>query len=50
MAVIDASDAKEPELGPELELSGSVQHLTVIDGIAIASMGYDGVQTLELDQ
>ena len=50
LTVIDASDTKDLSVSGELELGGYAQSLTIIDDVAVASMGYDGVQTLPLDE
>lgn len=48
LSVVDAADPEEPTLLREVSLSGSVQHLSTTGDVAIASMGYDGVQTVSL--
>jgi hypothetical protein len=48
LSVIDASDASAPEVAREVAVYGYVQDLRVIGNTAVASMGYDGVQTIDL--
>ncbi len=48
LAVIDGSDVAKPVLVREAETNGSPQSLTAISGIGIASMYYDGVQTIRI--
>jgi hypothetical protein len=49
LQVIDATNAAAPEVVREVELSGYVQDLDIVDGTALASMGYDGVQAIRLE-
>ena len=49
LQVIDAANAAEPEVVREVSLTGYVQDLDIVDGTALASMGYDGVQSIRLD-
>lgn len=49
LSVIDASDVNNPSVSAELELGGYAQSLTIIDEVAVVSMGYDGVETLSLE-
>ena len=48
LAIVDATDATRPRIAREVELSGYVEDLDVIGDTAVASLGYDGVQTLSL--
>ena len=49
LAVIDGSDATDPQIVRTLPTSGYVQQLSVVDSTAIAALGYDGVLTLPLE-
>jgi hypothetical protein len=46
LRVFDASDVTRPIVVRELDVVGSVQSLTIVQGVAIASMGYDGIAIL----
>jgi hypothetical protein len=48
LQVIDATNAEAPHVAREVALSGYVQDLDIVDGTALASMGYDGVQAIRL--
>jgi hypothetical protein len=49
LQVIDATNAGAPHVVREVELTGYVQDLEIVDGTALASMGYDGVQSIRLE-
>jgi hypothetical protein len=48
LSVIDASDVTAPSLVRDVEISGYVSNLVLVGSTAVASMGYDGVQTISL--
>ncbi|HEX6277893.1 MAG TPA: beta-propeller domain-containing protein [Polyangiaceae bacterium] len=48
LVVIDADDAAAPSIAREVDLGGWVQDLDVVGDSAIASLGYDGAQTISL--
>lgn len=48
LTVIDGSDLAAPTVVREAEVFGTPQHLTAIDGVGIASLGADGVQTIPI--
>jgi uncharacterized secreted protein with C-terminal beta-propeller domain len=48
LSVIDADDAEEPSVLREADIGGYAQSLNVVGTTAIASLGQDGVQTIEL--
>ncbi|HMA95707.1 MAG TPA: beta-propeller domain-containing protein [Polyangiaceae bacterium] len=48
LAVVDGANVAAPTVVREAEVVGSAQHLTAIAGIGIASMYYDGVQTIQI--
>ncbi len=49
LAVIDTADVEAPEVVRDVDVWGSVNDLVVSDGVAIAAMGYDGIQTIRID-
>jgi uncharacterized secreted protein with C-terminal beta-propeller domain len=49
LSVIDAADATRPTVVRTVETAGYVQDLDVVDGVAVVSMGQDGVQTLAVN-
>lgn len=48
LTVLDASDMTRPQVVREVPIDGYVQHLTVIDDMGVASLGFDGVATIPL--
>jgi hypothetical protein len=48
LVVIDAEDAAQPSVAREVELGGWVHDLDVVGDTAIASLGYDGAQSISL--
>jgi hypothetical protein len=48
LAVVDGTDVNSPVLVRQADVNGSTQSLTAIDGIGIASMYFDGVQTIRI--
>jgi hypothetical protein len=48
LSVVDGSDATAPTIAQDVEIAGYVQDLDVIGNVAVASMGYDGVQTIRV--
>lgn len=48
LAVIDGTNVNSPVLVRQADVNGSTQSLTAIDGIGIASMYFDGVQTIPI--
>lgn len=48
LTVLDAADAAKPSVLREAEISGYVQSLTVVGDTALAAMGLDGVQAIDL--
>jgi hypothetical protein len=48
LVVVDGSDLMAPVVVREAEVFGNVQSLTAIDGVGIASLYYDGVQTIRI--
>lgn len=48
LSLLDASDVTEPRVAEEREITGYVNSLTLVDDVAVASMGYDGVETIAL--
>jgi hypothetical protein len=49
LSVIDATNPASPSLVREAEyVGGWINDLAVVNGVAIASMGYDGVQTIRM--
>jgi len=46
LSVVDAADAAAPEVVRSVPVHGYVSDLDVADGIALASLGYDGVQLI----
>jgi hypothetical protein len=48
LTVLDASDVTRPEVVRDVAVDGYVQHLTIIDDMGVASLGYDGVSTISL--
>jgi uncharacterized secreted protein with C-terminal beta-propeller domain len=49
LAVVDGGNAAKPVLVREAEVLGTTQSLTAINGVGIASLYYDGVQTIRID-
>ena len=49
LSVIDAADAARPSVLRTVEIAGYAGDLDVIDGVAVVSMGQDGVQTLTVN-
>lgn len=49
LSVIDASDASAPRILRDVDVPGYVQDLDVFGNVAVASMGYDGVQSITLE-
>lgn len=49
LTVVDASDASAPVVVREVEVPGYVQGLTILGNTAVASLGYDGVQTIAIE-
>ncbi len=49
LTVIDAKDALAPKITRQVDLAGYLNDLDVIDNVAVASMGYDGLQVVPLD-
>lgn len=49
LAVVDGSDVRHPTVVRESEVFGSTRSLIAIDGLGIASLDYDGVQTIRID-
>jgi hypothetical protein len=50
LSVIDASDVEAPSVVSEADVAGYVQSLSIVGTTAIASLGMDGVQTIDLEQ
>ena len=48
LVVVDAEDAERPSVAREVEIGGWVQDLDVVGDTAVASLGYDGAQTISL--
>jgi hypothetical protein len=48
LSVIDASDAAAPEIVRSVPVHGYVQDLDVANGVALASLGYDGAQLIHI--
>jgi hypothetical protein len=46
LSVIDASDAAAPEVVRSVPVHGYIQDLDVANGVALASLGYDGAQLI----
>jgi hypothetical protein len=46
--VIEADDAESPTLVSEVDVAGYVQSLSVVGDTAIASLGLDGVELIDL--
>jgi hypothetical protein len=49
LSVIDAQDPESPYVARTVDVGGYVQHLTVAGGVVVASLGYDGVATVTID-
>jgi hypothetical protein len=49
LVVVDGSALTAPVVVREAEVLGNVQSLTAIDGVGIASLYYDGVQTIRIE-
>jgi uncharacterized secreted protein with C-terminal beta-propeller domain len=49
LSVVDASNPLSPQLVRQEPTVGYVQSLNVIGGVGIASMSYDGLQTIRID-
>ena len=48
LTVLDASDPAKPEVVREVALDGYVSDITMVGSTAVISMGYDGVQSVNL--
>lgn len=48
LTVLDLADPQEPSIVRNAEVAGYVQSLSIVGGTAIAALGLDGVQTIEL--
>jgi len=48
LAVIDADDPRAPRVAREVDIAGWVQDLDVVGDTAVASLGYDGAQSISL--
>lgn len=49
LAVVDASDAATPKVAREIDVSGWISSISMDNGVAIAAMGTDGIQTIRVD-
>jgi hypothetical protein len=49
LVVVDAKDVTSPKLVREADVSGNATQLTITRGVGIASLYYDGVQTIAVD-
>jgi uncharacterized secreted protein with C-terminal beta-propeller domain len=49
LVVVDAKNAKSPALVREAAVSGTAAQLTITKGMGIASLYYDGVQTIAIE-
>ncbi len=49
LAVVDAAEVDSLRVVRDVDVWGSVSDLVVSDGVAIAAMGYDGIQTIRIN-
>jgi hypothetical protein len=49
LAVVDASEVRDPVVLREVEVAGYAQDLDLVDGVAVVSLGQDGVKTIRVD-
>jgi hypothetical protein len=49
LTVVDAADVSDPNVVRQAEVLGWIEDLDVDSGIAVAAMGYDGIQTIRID-
>lgn len=50
LSLVDASDVEAPTLVSQVQVDGYVSQLSVVGSTAVAALGYDGVQTIPMNE